>query len=85
MENPIFEIKKEDNVTTSGSAKVFSELPQITNTTDTLNIMTLEELEKLAITNAIERNRGNLSNVVRELGIGRTTLYRKLKQYEINV
>ncbi len=81
----IFEIKKEDNVTTSGSAKVFSELPQITNTTDTLNIMTLEELEKLAITNAIERNRGNLSNVVRELGIGRTTLYRKLKQYEINV
>ncbi len=47
--------------------------------------MTLEELEKLAIENSLERNAGNLSNVVRELGIGRTTLYRKLKQYGINV
>lgn len=47
--------------------------------------LTLEELEKLAIENSLSRNNRNLSKVVAELGIGRTTLYRKLKQYEINV
>jgi DNA-binding NtrC family response regulator len=45
--------------------------------------LTLEEVEKIVIESAITRNEGNLSNAVRELGIGRTTLYRKLKQYGI--
>ena len=41
----------------------------------------LEELEREAIVRAMEHNRGNLSDVARELGIGRSTLYRKLEQY----
>jgi DNA-binding NtrC family response regulator len=41
----------------------------------------LEELEREAIVRAMENNRGNLSDVARELGIGRSTLYRKLEQY----
>ncbi len=45
--------------------------------------MTLEELEKEAIQGALKRLNGNLSKVCRELGIGRTTLYRKLKKYEL--
>jgi two-component system, NtrC family, response regulator HydG len=41
----------------------------------------LEELEREAIVRAMESNHGNLSDVARELGIGRSTLYRKLEQY----
>jgi DNA-binding NtrC family response regulator len=43
--------------------------------------MSLEELERAAIVRAIESNQGNLSDVARQLGIGRSTLYRKLEQY----
>ena len=41
----------------------------------------LEDLEREAIVAAMEANRGNLSDVARQLGIGRSTLYRKLEQY----
>jgi DNA-binding NtrC family response regulator len=41
----------------------------------------LEELERQAIVRAMENNKGNLSDVARQLGIGRSTLYRKLEQY----
>ena len=41
----------------------------------------LEELEREAIVRAMENNKGNLSDVARQLGIGRSTLYRKLEQY----
>lgn len=41
----------------------------------------LAELERIAIENALEHTRGNLSAVGRQLGIGRTTLYRKIKKY----
>jgi DNA-binding NtrC family response regulator len=41
----------------------------------------LEDLEREAIVAAMESNRGNLSDVARQLGIGRSTLYRKLEQY----
>ena len=43
--------------------------------------LTLEELEHKALEAALEQHRGNLAEVVRHLGIGRTTLYRKLKKY----
>ncbi len=41
----------------------------------------LEELEKEAVAQALEHYGGNLSDVARQLGIGRSTLYRKLDQY----
>ena len=44
-------------------------------------LMRLDELERLAIENALKHTNGNVSAVVRHLGIGRTTLYRKLKKY----
>jgi DNA-binding NtrC family response regulator len=43
--------------------------------------LNLEELEREAIIRALESNKGNLSDVARQLGIGRSTLYRKLEQY----
>ena len=41
----------------------------------------LEDLEKMTIEKVITTNEGNMSKVAKELGIGRTTLYRKLEKY----
>ena len=41
----------------------------------------MEELERRALVEALERCDGNVAEVVRQLGIGRTTVYRKLKKY----
>ena len=40
--------------------------------------MTLDAIERLAVEAAVRRNGGNRSRAARELGIARTTLYRKL-------
>ena len=45
---------------------------------DSLN---MEEVEKKTIETAIALHQGNMSKVAAELGMGRTTLYRKLKRY----
>ncbi len=42
---------------------------------------TLEQNERLLIIAALERCRGNRSLAAQQLGIGRTTLYRKLREY----
>ena len=49
---------------------------------DTLNI---ELLEKNAIETAIALAEGNLTRASEELGIGRTTLYRKMRRYGIDL
>jgi DNA-binding NtrC family response regulator len=41
----------------------------------------LEEMEKQAIREAIRKHGGNLSKAALELGLGRTTLYRKMQKY----
>jgi DNA-binding NtrC family response regulator len=48
-----------------------------------LETLDLQELEKRAIHQALQEANGNLSQVVRLLGIGRTTLYRKLKAHKL--
>lgn len=47
---------------------------------DSLNV---DDLEKLAIQNAIDKHNGNLTKAADELGIGRSTIYRKIKKYDI--
>ena len=49
------------------------------------SITTLAEMEKREIMRAIERTRGDRSVAAMLLGIGRTTLYRKLKAYNLEV
>jgi len=44
-------------------------------------VLKLEEMEKAAIINALKKNQGNLSNTAKSLGLGRTTLYRKMNKY----
>ncbi|MCE3009350.1 MAG: helix-turn-helix domain-containing protein [Pseudobdellovibrionaceae bacterium] len=47
-------------------------------------VATMNELESKAIENAIIQFRGNLTEAAKALGIGRATLYRKVKQYQID-
>ncbi len=45
-------------------------------------LLPLEELERRAILRALRESGGDKLAAARLLGIGKTTLYRKLKQYE---
>lgn len=45
--------------------------------------LNIEELERIAITRALEKTRGNMTKAAQLLGIGRVTLYRKMERYEI--
>lgn len=47
------------------------------------HIRKLEELEAEIIRSAITRYGGHLSETARRLGLGRSTLYRKLKEYRM--
>ncbi|HEX7010852.1 MAG TPA: sigma-54 dependent transcriptional regulator, partial [Phycisphaeraceae bacterium] len=50
-------------------------------TMDGASGMSLDQIEKQAIRNALRLNRGNREQAARMLGIGERTLYRKLKEY----
>ena len=45
--------------------------------------LTLEEVEKMTISEALKKNNGNIAKTSRELGITRITLYKKIKKYEL--
>jgi transcriptional regulator of acetoin/glycerol metabolism len=51
---------------------------------DTHKIQKMDEIEAHAIENAIVQYKGNLTEAAKALGIGRATLYRKVKQYHID-
>jgi two-component system response regulator HydG len=44
----------------------------------------LDEVERKTIQAAIQKYNGNLSKVAKELGVGRTTLYRKIEKYGLD-
>jgi len=46
-------------------------------------VLNLVEVEKRIIMKALDKHKGNFTYAARELGISRTTLYLKLKRYEI--
>ena len=45
--------------------------------------MTLDEIERQTILQALETHNGNLSHVASALGISRAALYRRLEKYDI--
>jgi len=45
--------------------------------------LNLEEIEKNTILKALKKHQYNLSAAAKELGLGRTTLYRKMNKYEL--
>ena len=50
---------------------------------DTTVILPLDEVERKAIAHALKVTGGNMSYAAQQLGIGRTTLYRKLEKYNL--
>lgn len=60
------------------------QFPQPSGSTDEHKVRTINELESIAIENAIHEFGGNLTEAAKALGIGRATLYRKVKQYNID-
>jgi two-component system response regulator HydG len=48
---------------------------------EALGGMTLEQIEKQAIRNALRLNNGNREATAKMLGIGERTLYRKLREF----
>jgi DNA-binding NtrC family response regulator len=48
------------------------------------SVVKLQELEKRAIQHALQHTRGDRTTAAQMLGIGRTTLYRKLKEYQLD-
>ena len=46
-------------------------------------VIPLAELERRAILSALEHTKGDRAVAAHLLGIGRTTLYRKLKEYQL--
>lgn len=63
-----------------GTAPLEGLLPALPAEPLTLN---LQALEKQAIQKAIAQHQGNLSKAAQSLGLGRTTLYRKMTRYGI--
>lgn len=47
-------------------------------------VQSIASVESDAIRTAITAHKGNLSEAAKTLGIGRATLYRKVKEYQIN-
>jgi len=50
---------------------------------DIKKAVTLEEMEKIFITNALKQNNGNRTGAAKQLGIHKSTLFRKLKSLNI--
>ncbi len=47
------------------------------------SVVPLHEMEKAAIRRALEHTGGDRTLAAQMLGIGRTTLYRRLKEYQL--
>lgn len=50
-------------------------------TGDSLSGMSLEEIEKISIRKALQRNQGNKTRAAKDLGIAYSTLFEKMKKY----
>jgi len=66
----------------SGGAAMASDMPQV-SIASIPGVIPLAELERRAIINALEYTKGDRAVAAHLLGIGRTTLYRKLKEYQM--
>ena len=57
----------------------------VTITDENGDLRTLEQIERDLIEFAIEAYAGRMSEVARRLGVGRSTLYRKVREYDLDV
>ena len=73
------------SVTGSAEGAKVLQFPSNPGQSDTRRgVATINQLESVAIEQAIAAFKGNLTEAAKALGIGRATLYRKVKQYNID-
>ncbi len=58
-------------------------IPDVNKHQSVRDILNLEEIEKKTISDALKKHGGNVSKAAKELGLGRTTIYRKMEKYGI--
>ena len=69
----------------AGDTSVASELGPVEIMDEGGHLRSLEDIERDLIEFAIETYAGRMSEVARRLGVGRSTLYRKVREYELDV
>ncbi len=86
LEDPNFrqQIHTEEVKVQSQQGATILPFPGTSTAVDGKKVSTINEVEKVAIENAILEFKGNLTEAAKALGIGRATLYRKVKQYGID-
>ena len=72
---PLIEVEDLSSNVLHGNGGSFERLPEISS---------LKEMERRAILQTLEAVQGDKLEAARRLGIGKTTMYRKLKEYETN-
>lgn len=93
LDNPFFRSQLVNGIPalSSGSSPLATTPPTYTNNVvhfpsqpPVEKVQRMEDLEAQAIEAAIHQYKGNLTEAAKALGIGRATLYRKVKQYHID-
>lgn len=93
LENPFFRSQLVNGVpalssglspVTTGNSNYTNNVVNFPATNGADRVQKMEELEAQAIEQAINQYKGNLTEAAKALGIGRATLYRKVKQYHID-
>lgn len=84
LEDKTFRTQLASSVTSTGSGATVLPFPGPQGSKDQKSVSTINDLESMAIRNAIFEYKGNLTEAAKALGIGRATLYRKVKQYNID-
>ena len=72
-----------DNYMLKAEDIVFSPIEQKTHGQSALHIGNLENMERAAIMQVVDKHQGNISRAAKELGITRAALYRRLGKYEL--
>jgi PAS domain S-box-containing protein len=73
----------DDNGVLTSDYLFFDSSPPSRNDEKVTEVKSLKEIEKDTIINALNLYKGNILKVSAKLGIGRNTLYRKIKEYDI--
>jgi DNA-binding NtrC family response regulator len=72
-----------DIVFISGDKGVITDTPQVVRSTLTIKGGTLDKSQRTLIVKALTDNNWNYTKTAQELGIGRTTLWRKIRKYNL--
>ena len=72
-----------DGDTLKAEDVVFSPIEQKTQQTFDLQAGNLEDLQRAAIMQIVDKYQGNISRAAKELGLTRAALYRRLEKYEL--